>query len=144
MSAKTFFDTNVVAYIFDRGNPAKRDLAKDVVSSCMRSGAMVVSTQVLQEMFVVLTRKFKPAIPVDAAEKVIKWLARNETAIVRSETILRAVEILKENRISFWDSLIVACAVESRCQVLFTEDLQHGQVIAGVRINNPLRDATLQ
>jgi predicted nucleic acid-binding protein len=93
---KTFFDTNVVAYIFDRGNPAKRDLAKDVVSSCMRSGAMVVSTQVLQEIFVVLTRRFKPAIPVDAAEKVVKWLARNETVIIRSETILRAVGILKE------------------------------------------------
>ncbi|MGC9194305.1 MAG: hypothetical protein ACP5IL_02490 [Syntrophobacteraceae bacterium] len=60
-----------------------------MVSSCMRSGAMVVSTQVLQEMFAVLTRKFKPAVPVDAAEKIIKWLAGNETAIVRPETILR-------------------------------------------------------
>lgn len=144
MSSKTFIDTNVVAYIFDRGDPTRRELAKDVVSSCMRSGTMVVSTQVLQEMFVVLTRKFKPAVPVDVAEKVIKWLSRNETAIIRPETILRAVGILKENKISFWDSLIVSCAVESRCQVLFTEDLQHGRVIAGIRINNPLRDATLQ
>lgn len=139
MSPKIFFDTNVIAYIFDRDNPSKRALAKDAVSSSMRSGAMVVSTQVLQEMFVVLTGRFKPAIPVDVAAKVVKWLARNEVAIIRPETIQRAVGVLRENRISFWDSLIVSCAVESRCEVLFTEDLQHGQVIAGVRIGNPLR-----
>jgi predicted nucleic acid-binding protein len=113
MSSKTFFDTNIIAYAFDRGNPVKRDRARDVVASCMRSGTLTISTQVLQEMFVVLTRKLKPAIPVDTAEKVLRWLSRNETVSIRSETILRSIGILKENRISFWDSLIVACAVES-------------------------------
>jgi len=144
MSSKIFFDTNVIAYAFDRENPAKREQARGVVASCMRSGAMVISTQVLQELFVVLTRKLKPPIPVEAGGKVIKWLARNETAIVRPETISRAIGILAKYRISFWDSLIVASAVESRCQVLFTEDLQHGQVIAGIRIENPFRGARLQ
>ncbi|MGC8492830.1 MAG: PIN domain-containing protein [Syntrophobacteraceae bacterium] len=139
MTSKIFFDTNVIAYIFDRSNPSKRDLAKDVVSSCMRTGAMVVSTQVLQEVFIVLTGRLKPAIPVDVAAKAMKWLARNEVAIIRPETIQRAVRVLRENRISFWDSLIVSCALESRCEVLFTEDLQHGQVISGVRISNPLQ-----
>lgn len=57
MSSKVFFDTNIIAYVFDRGNPAKREQARGVVASRMRSGAMVLSTQVLQELFAVFSQR---------------------------------------------------------------------------------------
>jgi len=60
-----------------------------------------------------------------------------EIKIVDSQTIFQAIQILKEYAISFWDALIVSSALSSRCKLLFTEDLNSGQMIAGIRIENP-------
>ncbi len=137
MSFKAFFDTNILVYAFDRNSPEKREKARALISHWMPSGNMVISTQVLQELFVVLTRKLKPGLSADEAEDVLKSLVSLEIKITDPETIFQAIQILKENAISFWDALIVSAALSSRCKVLFTEDLNSGQIIAGVRIENP-------
>lgn len=103
----------------------------------MPFGNMVISTQVLQELFVVLTRKLKPGLSTSEAEEVLKSLLPLEVKIIDPAMIFQAIQILKEHSISFWDALIVAAAVSSRCKVVFTEDLNPGQIIAGVRIENP-------
>jgi len=137
MSFKAFFDTNIFAYAFDRSNPEKKEKARALISQWMPFGNMVISTQVLQELFVVLTRKLKPGLSTSEAEEVLKSLLPLEVKIIDPEMIFQAIQILKEHSISFWDALIVAAAVSSRCKVVFTEDLNPGQIIADVRIENP-------
>jgi len=137
MSFKAFFDTNIFAYAFDRSNPEKKEKARTLISQWMPSGNMVISTQVLQELFVVLTRKLKPGLSTSEAEEVLKSLLPLEIKIIDPEMIFQAIQILKEHNISFWDALIISAAVSSRCKVVFTEDLNPGQIIAGVRIENP-------
>jgi len=137
MNFKAFFDTNIFAYAFDRSNPEKKEKARALISQWMPSGNMVISTQVLQELFAVLTRKLKPGLSTSEAEEVLKSLLPLEIKIIDPEMIFQAIQILKEHNISFWDALIIAAAVSSRCKVVFTEDLNPGQIIAGVRIENP-------
>jgi len=137
MNFKAFFDTNIFAYAFDRSNPEKKEKARALISQWMPSGNMVISTQVLQELFVVLTRKLKPGLSTSEAEEVLKSLLPLEIKIIDPEMIFQAIQILKEHNISFWDALIISAAVSSRCKVVFTEDLNPGQIIAGVRIENP-------
>ena len=138
MKVKAFFDTNILAYAFDQRSPEKRKKAKDLIALWMPSGDMVISTQVLQELFVVLTRKFAPAISLDNAKKVPETFSPVETIKIDREKIFKAIEIVKESSISFWDGLIVSAAVFARCKVIFTEDLNSGEVIAGVKVENPL------
>ncbi len=139
MGFKAFFDTNILAYAFDRSSPSKRDKARNLISRWMPSGNMILSTQVLQELFIVLTRKLRPGLSADEARNVLKSLMPLEIKIIGPEMIFQAVQILKENAISFWDALIVSAALSSRCKVLFTEDLNSGQTIAGVKIENPFK-----
>jgi len=100
---------------------------------------MVISTQVLQELFVVLTRRLKPGLPIEKARKVIEDFSKIEVSLIEPEIILKAIDVFQKYKISFWDALIVSAAAKARCRVLFTEDLNHGQKIEGVKIVNPFR-----
>ena len=141
MSYKVFFDTNILAYAFDESSPGKNKQAKKLVSQWMPTGRMVISTQVLQELFVVLTKKLEPGLSSDNAAEVIKSLLSLEINIVGPNTILKTIKISKENTISFWDALIISSAFDSKCRILFTEDLNRGQIISGVQIENPFEES---
>ncbi|MDO9527700.1 MAG: PIN domain-containing protein [Syntrophales bacterium] len=141
MSYKVFFDTNILAYAFDQGSPKKNEQAKELISRWMPIGRMVISTQVLQELFVVLTKKLEPRLSADNAGEVIESLLSLEVKVVETDTILKAINVSKENTISFWDALIISSAIDSKCRVLFTEDLNRGQTIAGVKIENPFEES---
>jgi predicted nucleic acid-binding protein len=93
---------------------------------------------VLQEFFVVATRKLKAAVEVATAREVVRSYSSWVTAPTDVDTILRASEIAEVAKISFWDGMIVAAAERYRAVTLYTEDLTDGQVIAGIRIVNPL------
>ena len=140
MSYKTFFDTNILAYAFDKSNPGKNDQAKKLISQWMPTGRMVISTQVLQELFVVLTKKLEPRLSPDNAAEVIESLLSLEINIVETDTIFKAIKVSKENTISFWDALIISSASDSGCKIIFTEDLNRGQIISGVKIENPFQE----
>jgi predicted nucleic acid-binding protein len=133
MSDKVFFDTNIFGYAHDRHDPAKRDLAISLISQ--QAGTLVVSTQVMQEFFVVATAKL--GIADLAAKQILRAWNRFEVVGVDHSRIEEAIDIKTLNRISFWDALIVAAAASANCKVLLTEDLNHGQTIAGVRVSNP-------
>jgi predicted nucleic acid-binding protein len=135
MPARSFFDTNVLLYSDDKAAPAKQSRALAVVAEHRRAGSGVVSMQVLQEYFVTVTRKLR----VDAAiaRRKVELLAEFDVAAPELADILAAIDLHRLHGFSFWDALVIRTAKQSGCTVLFSEDMQDGQEIDGVRIVNP-------
>jgi predicted nucleic acid-binding protein len=137
MSARSFFDTNVLIYADDKAVPTKQRRALDLVAEHRRARTGVVSLQVLQEYFVAVTRKLR----VDAAiaRRKIELLAEFDVAVPEVQDILAAIDLHRLHGFSFWDALILRAAKQAGCSVLFSEDLQQAREIDGVRIVNPFQ-----
>lgn len=136
MSAKTFLDTNILVYAVDEDDAARRDACRAVIASVAADGSGVISTQVMQEFYVAATRKL--GMPPLAAKTVLKTFAVFETVHVSPDLIQDAIDCAVLNTLSFWDALIIAAAASAGCARLFTEDLNAGQTVLGVAIENPL------
>lgn len=134
---RRFLDTNVLLYADDLDAGPKRERAREIVDQAVRSGEGVVSTQVLQEFFVIATRKL--AVDVVVARRKVELLGELDLVRVDLALILGAIDLCRLHAFSFWDALILRAATLSGCSVLLSEDLQHGQVVDGVRIENPFR-----
>src|SRR5438477_12898396 len=121
MSARSFFDTNVLVYADDKAAPAKQRRALDLVAEHRRAGTGVVSLQVLQEYFVTVTRK----LHVDAriARRKVELLAEFDVAAPEMTDIVAAIDLHRLHGFSFWDALVVRAAKQAGCSVLFSEDL---------------------
>ena len=132
MAALTFIDTNVLAYAYDADSGEKGERAREILGEI--DGA-VVSTQVLLELFAVLTRKLE--LTRDAAEEAVESLMGLEVVPTDARLVREGLRISRDHDLSHWDAMIVAAAATSGCEVLLTEDLNDGQVIEGVRIANP-------
>ncbi len=137
MTYKAFFDTNILAYEFDRSENKKQALVVDLINKWRPSGRMIISTQVLQELYVVLTQKLKPPVKEEIAEEVIQSYSKLDVVVIEPSLILDGISIKRRYKISFWDALIVAAAKSANCKVIFTEDLSHGMKIERVEIVNP-------
>ncbi len=137
MSGRTFLDTNVLVYLLDAGSPRKQETARAIVSELGRSGRAVVSTQVLQEFYVTVTRKLSP--PLSPAEGAEATEGLTALSIVQIDTpmILAAIARCREASISLWDSLIVEAALAGQCDRLLSEDLQNGRAFGSLRVENP-------
>lgn len=135
MSDRVFVDTNVFVYAEDRSEPSKQRRAREVLARELRTGRVVVSTQVTQEYFAVATRKLKQS-PKDARRRV-EQMNRLNVVVVRPELILSAIDLHQLRSISFWDALVIKAASVSGCSVLLSEDLTAGEVIDGIRVVNP-------
>lgn len=143
MSDRTFFDTNVLVYLFDLSQPTKRRTARERFEREGLTGNVVVSTQVLQEFYVILTRKLDPALDPIKALDAVQDLCALPVVHIDPDMVLAAIRRSQTAQLSFWDSLIVEASVQGQCRVLLTEDLQHGQVFDGVRVENPFLVAGL-
>jgi predicted nucleic acid-binding protein len=136
MSDRTFVDTNVLIYAHDVDAKAKHEIAVRVLAELwsLRTGAL--SMQVLQEFYVNVTRKIPSPLPKRAARPVVEsyttWCVETTPA-----EIATAFHIEDECRIGFWDALIVATAIKCGAVRILSEDLNAGQMIAGMRIENP-------
>lgn len=132
-----FVDSNILVYAHDLDAGAKRPVAAALLERLWEAQSGALSIQVLQEFYVNVTRKIPQPVARAQAREILRqyrpWI-RKETTVA---TVLRASEISEVARISFWDALVVASAEEAECTELATEDLAHGQIIAGVRIVNP-------
>jgi predicted nucleic acid-binding protein len=137
MSDRAFVDTNVLVYLFDRDAPDKRARARRLLAEL--GGRAVVSTQVLQEFFVSVTRKLARPLPEDEAEAAVRDLAGLDVVELDVALVLQAITLARRQRLSLWDSLIVGAALARGCEVLFSEDLQHGRRLGALRIENPFR-----
>ena len=139
MSARSFFDTNVLIYADDKAAPAKQRRALELIAEHRRARSGVVSMQVLQEYFVAITRKLKvdPAV----ARRKIELLAEFDVAAIEVADVLAAIDLHRLHGFSFWDALIVRAAKQTGCRVLFSEDLQNLREIDGIKIINPFAAA---
>jgi len=138
MSGKFFLDTNVFAYAFDANAPAKARKAGRLVRDAVDTGKGVVSYQVVQEFFNVAFRRFAQPMSVSEAEQYLITVFRPLLAIHSSPALyVEALHIAGKHRLAWYDSIIVASALEGRCDTLYSEDFQHGRKIEGLRIENP-------
>ena len=137
MSARSFFDSNVLIYTDDRAAPAKQRRALELVAEHRREGTGVVSLQVLQEYFVTVTRKLH--VEAQVARRKVALLAEFDVAAPGLPDILAAIDLHRLHKFSFWDALILRAALQTGCTVLFSEDLQQAREVDGVRIVNPFR-----
>jgi predicted nucleic acid-binding protein len=139
MSDKTFVDTNVFVYAIDDAEPIKRDIAQRVLASG-EYGELVLSSQVLGEFYVTVTRKLAGRVSEAVAEQGLYRLCQHPVVPVDTSLVGSAVQISRSSQISYWDGLVVAAAARAGCERLLTEDLNDGQVISSVCIENPFRD----
>ena len=130
-----FFDTNVLVYVFDRAEPAKQALAQQLVTEHMGARDMVLSTQVLQELYVTLTRK-KRLGPADALE-VVTTFAQERIVPASADTVLRGLALSQSRQLSAWDALILQAALDAGCTTLFSEDFQAGARFDDLVVVNP-------
>lgn len=140
MTAKCFVDTNILLYSVDEAAGAKHEAACRILAKDLRDEPRAVSTQVLQEFYSAATRKLKIP-PVRARGLVVLW-SDFEVVAIEAGDVLSAIDCSIVNGLSVWDALIVTAARKACCDTLWTEDLNHGQVIQGVRIENPFLRAT--
>ncbi len=137
MSDKVFLDTNILIYSYSKDEKKKQKIALELIDKYSRG--IIISTQVINELTNILFKKFK----IDAIT-IKKTIIELDSVFNIEEfdivTQIKAVEIKEKYRLQFYDSLILATALENRCTVLFTEDMQDGQVIENtLTIVNPFR-----
>ena len=132
-----FVDTNVLVYAYDVSAGEKHEIAKELLKELWYERNGCLSTQVLQEFYVTITKKVKkPLSPVEAAE-IISDLRSWKLSVIDIKDILEAIRVSQRYVISFWDSLIIVSAVNLDCEIIWSEDLNSGQYFGKVRVQNP-------
>ena len=137
-AGKGFLDTNIFAYAFDQRDPRKHRLAVDLIVMLLRERRGVLSFQVIQEFLNVAVRGSVPGLNVDEGRRYLHEVVAKLDLLVPSFALFeRGLHIQARYKLPWYDSLIVAAALEAGCEAVYTEDLQHGQAIEGMTIINP-------
>lgn len=137
MSGDVFVDTNVLVYSRDTSEPDKQPRARQWLEQLWESGRGALSTQVLQEYYVTVTRKLSPGIPQAEARDEVRDYAAWRPLPITADLLERAFDVESRFGLSWWDSLIVAAAQTLGCRRLLTEDLQDGMDFDGVVVVDP-------
>lgn len=133
---RVFLDTNVLVYLFDTADRAKQRRAQSLLRETP-APSLVVSAQVLGEFYWASTRKLATPLDHGSAVAAVARFTRFHVVPIDGQLARDAIELTESASIAYWDALIVKAASSSACGRLLTEDLNHGQVIDGVRIENP-------
>ena len=139
MKDKTFFDTNILVYSFDATNQEKYEVASGLVIQAFQKGLGVISTQVLKEFYVTVTQKIPQKMDMDDAEQAIRDFSLWTVVETDVSLILKAIDIQRHYKFSFWDAMVVAAAKVSTCTNMLTEDLSHDTFVDDVHILNPFK-----
>ena len=138
MSDKYFLDTNIFVYSFDNSAPDKKACALSLIRTALDSGSGVISTQVIQEFLNVATRKFAVPMTIEDGKTYVRQVLNPLCEVYPDLSLYETcLDIKAETGFSFYDSLIVTGAVKSGCNILYSEDLQAGRTVRGVKIQNP-------
>ena len=132
-----FVDTNIFVYLFDSDEPTKQDTARNLLDRLAKEATIVVSTQVLQEFYVSVTRKLAQPLPQENAVEATRGLATYHVVQVDPSMIFTAIASHQNEKTSFWNALILRAALESGCELLVSEDMQHGRRFENLRVDNP-------
>lgn len=134
-----FVDTNILLYAYDSGSEERHRQAIELVAVLGKRRQGVISIQVLQEFLVNVTRKSAVPLTEKAARARVAILSRWPTHSPVAADVIAASELAESAQVSFWDAMILRSASQMDCAVLWSEDLNHGQVVAGVEIRNPFK-----
>ena len=132
---RSFFDTNVLVYAWSETGTTKGEIARLLIKEQVRENSAVISIQVLQEFYSVVTTKMN--CDKLLAKEAMLGFARIPLVQVDLVLLQRAIDISILSRLSFWDALIIAAAECAKCSVLYSEDLNAGQMIRHIRVVNP-------
>lgn len=138
MNARSFLDTNVIVYAFDKSAPKKSQVAQELVEDGRASRRSIISYQVVQEFINVVLRGFRIAITPADLDSFLVGALFPMAAVSWSPTLtMQAIRLQAAYRLAWYDSLIVAAALQGECKVLFSEDLQHQQRFGNLIVQNP-------
>ena len=137
MSDRVFVDSNILIYAHDLDAGMKREVASSLLRDLWDQQTGVISTQVLQEFYVNVTRKIREPIAPSTARGILSAYSAWQVEIIQPADILQASEVQERHHLSFWDAMIVVAAKKGGAEVLVTEDLNPGQTIESVRVSNP-------
>lgn len=136
-------DANVLVYAFDASAGRKKVAAEKLLAQLWEAGTGCLSVQILQEFFVTVTGKVAKPLSVEEAADHIREFSTWKVFAPGPNDVLRAIALHKQAKVSFWDAMVVHAAAELGCDVLWTEDLNDGRVIGGVRIRDPFASKPL-
>ena len=138
MKGRFFLDTNIFVYSFDPSAPRKSARARELIREAIDARTGITSYQVTQEFFNVALRRFSQPMSVADAEQFLSTTFRPLMTIHSSQALYgEALRLTNRYRLSWYDSLIVASALEGKCSLLYSEDFQHGQRFGELSIDNP-------
>jgi predicted nucleic acid-binding protein len=133
----SFVDTNVLVYALAADDARRSHVAQKLVRELMAARVFQTSTQVLQELFVTITRKVRTPLAAEQALRYLDQIAAWPVAVLDYGAVRDAIELSVSHTLSFWDAVILIAAARSGAKRLYTEDLQDGRTILGVDIVNP-------
>jgi predicted nucleic acid-binding protein len=138
MSDRYFLDTNIFVYSFDPVEPRKAHIAEELVTRGVTSGLGVISYQVVQEFMNVSLRQFSATMTVTELERYFFRILLPMMRVPSStDLFLEALRLQSAHQLSWYDSLIVAAAMQGGCNVLYSEDFRHGRRFRDLVIQDP-------
>lgn len=137
MKGRVFVDTNIMIYAHDLDAGQRNRISVIILQELWENRTGIISTQVLQEFYVNVTRKISNPLSKSQARGIIESYLVWPVELTDGHTVLAASDIEERHRLSFWDALIVAAACRAKAEKILTEDLNHGQKIEGILIENP-------
>jgi predicted nucleic acid-binding protein len=132
-----FFDTNALAYIFDNDDPVRQLRAKEFFNRVASEHDACLSTQVLIELYNVLTRRLKPRLSPELSQQHLERFVRFRVLATQAQHVLAATQLMQKHRLSWWDALILEAALRADADVLVSEDFSHGQRFGKLVVENP-------
>jgi len=141
MSGRTFLDTNVLVYAYDRTDPAKQATASGLIERHLRADTGCISVQVLGEFYVTVTRKIPRPLALSAAAAAVAAFGPLRTVELSRAMVRQAVTLHQRGELSYWDALIVVAAERAGCETILSEDLQPGRSYQSVRVVDPFAPA---
>ncbi len=136
MSGNQFFDTNVAIYAYDDSEPSKQSVARSLLLSAVAAAKGVLSAQVLGEFFHATVVR-RPLLTIPQARIAIQALSNLRVTTITPDLVARAIDLHERFQPRYWNALIIATAKKEGCDVVLSEDMNHGQDYDGVRVMNP-------
>ncbi len=132
-----FIDTNILVYAYDTDDPLKQKISQKILEDTIQNENGAISPQIIGEFFVIVTRKIKNPMRVKDVLGIIDILKTMRVVELDFQLTVDAIKLHQKYLISYWDGLVIATAKFGECAKILSEDLQHGQIIDGIRIENP-------
>ncbi|MGA2350213.1 MAG: PIN domain-containing protein [Terracidiphilus sp.] len=138
MSDRFFLDTNIFVYSFDQSSHEKSQKSAQLIREALTTHKGIISYQVVQEFFNVALRRFSQPMKAADCEQYLGTVFRPLLGVHSSPALYaEGLNLHAHGGLSWYDALIVAAAMQAQCDLLYTEDLQHGQRFGNLQIRNP-------